>query len=40
MQYSLMLCIVILFHCTVVDIVMMYYAIVVSTVNNVSIVDK
>ena len=27
-------------HCTVVDIVMMYYAIIVSNVNNVSIVDK
>ena len=27
-------------HCTGVDIVMMYYAIIVSNVNNVSIVDK
>ena len=27
-------------HCTVVDIVMMYYAIIVSNVNNVSIVDN
>ena len=37
MQYSLMLCILIFVHCTAVDIVMMYYAIIVS---NVSIVDK
>ena len=27
-------------HCTVVDIVMMYYVIIVSSVNIVSIVDK